>query len=719
MANKHAEMEEFSGKMHIKLTPWTYGVVALIALIIIVGFSLIGRFNSADYERDVQHWKEKLTLIADSRAADVGRFVSGNFAELRTLSDNPSLKLYLTELQMMPEAATENNGQAGEQSQKTYLRNLLLFTAQRSGFVKPSATDAIPANIPSENKSGLAVLDNDNKLLVGTQMTDGAMAQLVEHAKVQKAGVEGFIDLAQDKDGTLYMGFSVPIYSLQGERNADGQIGKIVAIKEIGDNLFSLLKQTGVTEKTFEVLLMRKYEDGTEYLTPRMDGGKPFDVAKGELAETAFSGENGVGFVAQKPDYRGNKVLAVSHQLENTGWVLVAKVDEAEAFAESGAHRASMMAVFSLIISVIVMIIITMWWYSYSRHALMASGYFKKLATKAQAQEKLLRLVADNQPEAIYIVDGQQKYQFANQQVAAAVEMSSSSIIGKTLTDVRGAARAEQIAEQLEAAQQGGQPIYDVQHETLDDKKLVIRSAYIPLDEIPVASLPEKTAGVLVVEQDVSEVYFERERRLATQKQLVQTLLNLVDRRDPFAANHSSLVSDLSYQIALDMELDSVTCFTAKNAAGLMNIGKIIVPKALLTKTEQLTESEKTTIRTSMDAAADLLAHVTFDGPVVDTLKQWQEKWNGTGQLGLKGEEILVTARIIAVANAFIGMISPRSWRSAISVENANKFLLDHADDFFDQRVVVSLIHFVESPSGREWIESVLERQKKAPEKVA
>jgi HD-GYP domain-containing protein (c-di-GMP phosphodiesterase class II) len=99
---------------------------------------------------------------------------------------------------------------------------------------------------------------------------------------------------------------------------------------------------------------------------------------------------------------------------------------------------------------------------------------------------------------------------------------------------------------------------------------------------------------------------------------------------------------------------------------------------------------------------------------VAETLRQWQEKWDGNGPMGLKGEAILVSARIIAVANAFIGMISPRSWRTAIPMESANKFLLDQSDIHFDRRVVVALINFVENHSGRAWIHEILEGQKDA-----
>ena len=76
----------------------------------------------------------------------------------------------------------------------------------------------------------------------------------------------------------------------------------------------------------------------------------------------------------------------------------------------------------------------------------------------------------------------------------------------------------------------------------------------------------------------------------------------------------------------------------------------------------------------------------------------------------MKGDAILLPARIIAVANAFIGMISPRSWRNALTIEAANKFLLDQSGSYFDRRVVVALINYMDNRGGRAWMQKNPER---------
>lgn len=692
-------------------SPRLYGIAVLVAAIIITGTWLIARFTAVDLARDIQTWQEKLNLIAESRANEIDGWVAGHFKELHTLADNPSLQLYLTELQAIPPEKTNGD----EPAQKTYLRNLLLFTADRAGFNGGGGIAAIRANVQQEEKGGLAVLNNQNDIVVSTAMPESTRDLVLQHVKNLSPGQDGLIDLQKDAQGNSYIGFMVPIFSIQGERNANSQIGRVAGIKAIGGNLFDMLKHPGVTEKTLEAILLRAGDNKLEFISPLQDGtaalSKTTERDKNRYVEARLLETPG-NFLSEGKDYRDKPVLATSRMISGTPWVMIAKIDRPEALSESSQRRASMVVFFFLIIAIIVLLVIAVWWHASSKRSMMMSYHFKKIAAQARAQEWLLRLVADNQPEPIYILDTHHVYHFANRKTAEESAMAAGHIVGKTLMDVRGSARAEPIIEQCDKALRQKQTGFSVLHIPQDGAERVIRSAYVPLAHIPVAGLPEPTPGVLVVEQDISEVVHERERRIGTHHQLVQALVSLVDKRDPFSANHSLLVSQLAYEIANDMALGSVTSETTRFAGCLMNIGKIVVPTELLTKTDSLTPDEKHIIRDSMNAAADAIRGIHFDGPVAETLRQWPEKWDGSGPMGLRGDEILISARIIAAANAFIGMISPRSWRTAIPIEAATKLLLEQTDRDFDRRVVIALINYVENHSGRMWLNEILDSKK-------
>ncbi len=85
-------------------------------------------------------------------------------------------------------------------------------------------------------------------------------------------GQEALIDIRKDKEGAPYIGFIVPIFSIQGDHNAVSQIGRVVGVKTVDANLFSLLKHPGITEKTLECILVRTSGDKLEYLSPLQDG---------------------------------------------------------------------------------------------------------------------------------------------------------------------------------------------------------------------------------------------------------------------------------------------------------------------------------------------------------------------------------------------------------------------------------------------------------------
>jgi PAS domain-containing protein len=694
-------------------TPRLWGISFLIFLIVVAGGWLVTQFASAEYVRDEKIWQEKLNLIAESRATDIGHWVESHFRQLRALADNPSLQLYLTTVQT---PAVQGDAALSEDvAQKSYLRNLLIFTADRNGFSAGTPASAIPANVVPQGQGGLAVLNGKNALVVSTSMPPSLLEQIRQRATAAPAAQESLIDMYKDADGRVYAGFILPVYAVQGERNARSQIGRVVGLIAMDERFFDLLKHPGTVEKTLETVLVRRNKGQIEFLSPRQDGGEPLSLkidANKDNSIEALLMQNPGSFIDTSLDYRAKPVLATSRAIAHTPWLMIVKVDRAEALYASAQHRFGMILIFILLIAVIILIIVAVWWQAYSKRSLLQSHYFRKMAHTARAQERLLQLVTDNQSEPIYIVDETLTLHFVNRRAADDAGMTKAGMLGKPLAEVRGPVRAKIIGDACKVALEHGLTLYDTQRVQESAFEKIIRFAFVPVPDIPIPGLVEVMPGVLVVEQDITAVVRERERRLATLRQLVRTLIRLMDRRDPFAANHSLLVAELAGQVASSMTVDPMLAETTRIAAQLMNIGKIIVPVELLTKTKPLTAQERQTIQESMKSAAQIVSRIAFDGPVAETLRQWPERWDGSGPQGLKGEEILISARIVAPCNAFIGMISPRSWRDAMPVEAAVQTLLNQAGTQFDRNVIVALIHYIENQQGKDWVRRVLENNR-------
>lgn len=195
------------------------------------------------------------------------------------------------------------------------------------------------------------------------------------------------------------------------------------------------------------------------------------------------------------------------------------------------------------------------------------------------------------------------------------------------------------------------------------------------------------------------------ERQKSLLSRLVNTLIMLVDSRDPNAQHHSNGVKMVAEAIAGHMALSEEMKETTILAASLMNVGKIKTPEALLQQKE-LSIEDKKHIRQAILASAEILKDVPFDGPVVETLQQALEHVDGSGPLRLKDNDILVSAKIIAVANAFIAMISKRGYRDAMSMDQALDLIHQATATLYARPVVAALDHYLENGGGRDAVSS-------------
>lgn len=270
-------------------------------------------------------------------------------------------------------------------------------------------------------------------------------------------------------------------------------------------------------------------------------------------------------------------------------------------------------------------------------------------------------------------------------------------LIGKRIDQVLGPEAARRLTEVNAPIQANGGHRSSIHRVRAGDVERLLR-----VDQFGLPAEPDLGRGLLVIERDITPEVAEAERRERTLSALIRTLIGVIDRRDPFAHTHSTKVAAVARAIAEEMELDETDRATAEMAATLLNLGKIFVPPELLAKRGPLTSADVDEVRLSLQASADLLAAVEFDGPVVATIRQAFEHWDGSGHPeGLADEDILVTARIVAAANAFVGMVSPRAHRPAMSVDQAVEMLLNAAGRIYDRRVVVALINHLDNHGGR------------------
>ena len=659
-----------------------------------VGVAAIMGLVDSERERDLRAWQDRLGLVADSRAADVAQWVAGQKRDIAALAGNASVQLLLTELAVVGGNVADITDAAG---QVQYLRNLLTLTAERAGFETHSLAEDLRANVDLPDQVGLALLTAEMQPIVATPnfalppievMPDSPGSTVLNLQAHPEAGV------------LLTLAAAVP--ALQPGAD-DTMVGLVVGRRTAAPGLYDQLRQPGLRIEGLEILLVRPQGASIEYLSPLADGtpalGRRLDRGTAGLAAAQALKEPGAFLKSE--DYAGTSVLATGRPVPGTDWLLVAKVDSAAALADIEARANRLLLVLLLVLGLAAAVVLVVWRHGASRRSARSAQLYAAAAAELTRQRHLLQVVTDSQPTAIVILDADGNVRFANALAAERAAMTAEEMIGKSLGAIVGTAAAARTLALSERALEGGEAVSDVWRIEGDSSVQGGRRIYLA-DHVPIPPSDDLPLGVLVVERDVTAELTERARRESTLDALIMTLVSVVDRRDPYAADHSHLVGDLSQRLAREMGLDETDVETARVAGLLMNIGKILVPEDLLTREGALSEAERAKVRACMNASAELLSDVSFDGPVVETLDQVQERIDGAGEKGLKGEQILPTARILAVANAFVAMVSARAHRAGLPVDEALSELLADMGQRYDRGVVAALVSYLDNKGGRQ-----------------
>jgi len=662
-----------------------------------VGFYLVFQFTEAERERELRDWQSRMAIVADSRFADIDRWLDGQLADLRGVADNQSVQLYMTLLH-------EDGASAGDEdapAELGYLQNLLTVVADRAGFTGEISGPEVNANVNRVGVAGLALVADDGLIVVSSPGFPPIQGKIQSFLAELEPGSSGISDMFLNASGNPAMAFATPVFALQAEESAATQLATVIGVKEVGDELFPLLEQPGATEETAETLLVRQAGQTVEYLTPLADGAGPLKTRLAadtpDLA-AAWAIQTPGGF-AIRTDYDGTQVLAISRGFEPVPWTLLYKVDRSEALSESEERLNSLMIVFGLIILLVLGGMVALWYYGTSKRANEAATRFEQLAKRFQGQRNFMHLVTDSQPNVIVIMDEHGHFRWFNQKALDLARMERGDMFDKHVSAVLGPVDGKRIGGWVkETLERDEAQSFTHEMELGAGGPRVYRS-----DLIPLPAREDFPPGVLMVSQDITDSVKERERRELAMRQLVETLVSVVDQRDPYSAHHSARVGRVARAVAEEMELDRTLIETTNIAGNLMNLGKIAVPSEVLTKQGQLTDAEMRMIQQSVLTSAEMVRRIDFDGPVYDTLAQLQENFDGSGSpQGLKGDDIVVTARIAAAANAFVGMVSARAWRAGMDFDKAVDILLQEGNKKFDRSVVVALANVLDNRGGRD-----------------
>lgn len=186
-----------------------------------------------------------------------------------------------------------------------------------------------------------------------------------------------------------------------------------------------------------------------------------------------------------------------------------------------------------------------------------------------------------------------------------------------------------------------------------------------------------------------SKAHLQQQERAL--EQALMAMAEMIELRDPYTAGHQQNVATLAERIARQMGLNDERCRMIRLAALVHDIGKNAIPVEILVKPTGLSSLEHDVVKQHVEAGYQVLSRIEFAQPVADIMRQHHERLDGSGYPhGLAGDQILLEARILAVADTADAMVNHRPYRPALGLKAALAVLEQSAGTHYDADVVAA-----------------------------
>jgi len=206
----------------------------------------------------------------------------------------------------------------------------------------------------------------------------------------------------------------------------------------------------------------------------------------------------------------------------------------------------------------------------------------------------------------------------------------------------------------------------------------------------------EDILGSVLVFRDITErkrAEEELQRSFKKVKKILEEIIHaislVVEMRDPYTAGHQRRVANFSCAIAKELGLPKEQIDGIHMAGIIHDIGKIYVPGEILSKPARLNEAELSLVKNHPRVGYDILKKIEFPWPIAEIVLQHHERIDGSGYpQGLSGEEILLEARILGVADVIEAMSSHRPYRPSLGLDWAFQEISENRGVLYDPEVV-------------------------------
>ncbi|ADE11567.1 HD domain-containing phosphohydrolase [Sideroxydans lithotrophicus] len=322
----------------------------------------------------------------------------------------------------------------------------------------------------------------------------------------------------------------------------------------------------------------------------------------------------------------------------------------------------------------------------------------RKAAEKSlRESEAKFRSLVESTSDWIWEVDERGIYTYSSPQVYELLGYTAEEVAGKTPFDLMTPAAAEQLKEKFNSIMSERKKFQLL--ENVNQHKNG-REVFLETSGAPIFDAQGVFRGYRGIDRDITDRKEAERERHANAEKLQQTLLqtieaiaSTVEARDPYTAGHQRRVAIIASAIAREMGLTDERIHALYLAASIHDLGKIRIPAEILSKPGRLNAIEYELVKSHPKTGYDIIKDIQFPWPIAQMVLQHHERADGSGYpQGLKSDQIMLEAMIIAVADVVEAMSSHRPYRPGLGLDEALEEITRQRGTLYDPAVVDSCI---------------------------
>jgi len=325
----------------------------------------------------------------------------------------------------------------------------------------------------------------------------------------------------------------------------------------------------------------------------------------------------------------------------------------------------------------------------------------KQIAGRLTMEKDFFENLLDNIPDAVYFKDRENRIIKVNSFYIQGTGLKAEEILGKTDFDFFPLEQAKGMFNDDNQVLNTGKPIVGKIEKTLLSDG---HWNQVITTKIPMRNNSGKVIGTMGITRDMTAYANLEQQRLDMMISALEVLGKALEMRDPYTFSHTRNVAGISEKIANVLGWDSNRLLAIKLAGELHDLGKISIPLDILNKPGKLNALEYRLIQEHVENCYNLIKDIDFPFALAEVIYQHHERLDGSGYpRGLKGDQITLEAKILAVSDVLEAMTHHRPYREAKGLEKACKELQKGRGVKYDAKIVDIVLDLIEKGGDKEF----------------